>query len=181
MCISFVLKMGFMCVCYDVFYLSCDYLNSFIDLKSIIYFCSDQPWRLASVIYYFLAIQLAAALVALVDIYEHRFGLVPWGDSCWGKFSSSIERLGWYMQCKVWTHLCPCQSEKKKAKAMLYTNPGLFLIFSMAKVLTSGLPVAYCCRLFSWLWGLVILLGLLYHSLSVAVLVLLIGLWQAIF
>lgn len=43
---------------------------------------------------YFLAVQLSAAAVALVDLYGNKFGLVSWRDSCWGHFLSAVKRLG---------------------------------------------------------------------------------------
>ncbi|CAB4291784.1 unnamed protein product [Prunus armeniaca] len=41
----------------------------------------------------FLLLQLSVVAVALVDLYGNRFGLVSSCDSCWGRFSSAVERL----------------------------------------------------------------------------------------
>ncbi|XP_058084087.1 piezo-type mechanosensitive ion channel homolog isoform X2 [Magnolia sinica] len=62
----------------------------------LIGFVSGQPWRTSAV--YFLIIQLAAAFVAILDVYGHKFGLVRWRDSCWGNFSSYIDRLGSHLR-----------------------------------------------------------------------------------
>ncbi|XP_024017344.1 piezo-type mechanosensitive ion channel homolog [Morus notabilis] len=50
-----------------------------------------QSWK--SPMIYFLAVQLSAAAVALVDLHGNKFGLVSWRDSCWGHFLSAVKHL----------------------------------------------------------------------------------------
>lgn len=52
-----------------------------------------QSWKSLSVIY-LLVVQLLVGFVAFFDIYGNIFGLIPCRDSCWGPFSSAVERLG---------------------------------------------------------------------------------------
>ncbi|KAL5561618.1 hypothetical protein UlMin_031365 [Ulmus minor] len=51
-----------------------------------------QSWK--SPMIYFLALQLSAVVVALVDLHGNKFGLISWSDSCWGHFLSAVERTG---------------------------------------------------------------------------------------
>ncbi|CAB4322099.1 unnamed protein product [Prunus armeniaca] len=59
---------------------------------NLIGFMILQSWKSPSVLY-FLLLQLSVVAVALVDLYGNRFGLVSSCDSCWGRFSSAVERL----------------------------------------------------------------------------------------
>ncbi|PQQ16802.1 piezo-type mechanosensitive ion channel homolog isoform X2 [Prunus yedoensis var. nudiflora] len=59
---------------------------------NLIGFMILHSWKSPSVLY-FLLLQLSVVAVALVDLYGNRFGLVSSCDSCWGRFSSAVERL----------------------------------------------------------------------------------------
>ncbi|KAM1001577.1 hypothetical protein ACFX1X_008184 [Malus domestica] len=59
---------------------------------NLIGFMILQSWKSPFVLY-FLLLQLSVVAVALVDLYGNRFGLVSSCDSCWGRFSSAVERL----------------------------------------------------------------------------------------
>ncbi|KAJ4842906.1 hypothetical protein Tsubulata_023830 [Turnera subulata] len=63
----------------------------------LIGFMIVQSWRSPLVIY-FLAVQLLAVFVALVDICGNRFGLFPWQDSCWDHFLTVLEHLGSHLR-----------------------------------------------------------------------------------
>ncbi|KAK9040883.1 hypothetical protein V6N11_016019 [Hibiscus sabdariffa] len=63
----------------------------------LIGFMIIQSWKSPTVIY-FLAVQLLVVFVALLDIHDNRFGLVPWHYSCWIRFLTAIERLGSHLR-----------------------------------------------------------------------------------
>ncbi|KAE8722876.1 hypothetical protein F3Y22_tig00013386pilonHSYRG00118 [Hibiscus syriacus] len=61
----------------------------------LIGFMIIQSWKSPFVVY-FLVVQLLAGFVALLEIRDNRFGLVPWQYSCWSRFLTAIERLGYF-------------------------------------------------------------------------------------
>ncbi|XP_057964043.1 piezo-type mechanosensitive ion channel homolog isoform X2 [Malania oleifera] len=63
----------------------------------LIGFMRVQSWRSPLVIY-FLVAQLLAFLVASVEIYAIKVGLVSGRDVCWGHFSVSVEHLGSHLR-----------------------------------------------------------------------------------
>lgn len=78
--VSILISYPFISYAYIIYFVSC------------VWFCRLQSWKSPSVLY-FLLLQLSVVAVALVDLYGNRFGLVSSCDSCWGRFSSAVERL----------------------------------------------------------------------------------------
>ncbi|KAH6827652.1 piezo-type mechanosensitive ion channel component [Perilla frutescens var. hirtella] len=56
-----------------------------------------ESWRSPTVIY-FLVVQLLAGLVAFFEINRNRFGFIESRDSCWGRFSSLVEQIGYRLR-----------------------------------------------------------------------------------
>ena len=81
-------------ICFSFSYIYFVFLGIFLYLHFVLYvcMCRIQSWK--SPMIYFLAVQLSALVVALVDLHRNKFGLVSRRDSCWGNFLSAVEHLG---------------------------------------------------------------------------------------
>ncbi|XP_062086347.1 piezo-type mechanosensitive ion channel homolog isoform X1 [Humulus lupulus] len=62
--------------------------------EKLVGFMIIQSWK--SPMIYFVAVQLSAVVVALLDL--HGNNLFSWRDSCWSHFSSAIEHLGSHLR-----------------------------------------------------------------------------------
>ncbi|KAM1344030.1 hypothetical protein ACFX2F_008161 [Malus domestica] len=102
---------------------------------NLIGFMILQSWKSPFVLY-FLLLQLSVVAVALVDLYGNRFGLVSSCDSCWGRFSSAVERL-------ICSHL---------RVAVLLLLPAIQLVVGISHPSWVSLPffIGSCIGLVDW-------------------------------
>ncbi|XP_068337805.1 piezo-type mechanosensitive ion channel homolog [Pyrus communis] len=102
---------------------------------NLIGFMILQSWKSPFVLY-FLLLQLSVVAVALVDLYGNRFGLVSSCDSCWGCFSSAIER-------PICSHL---------RVAALLLLPAIQLVVGISRPSWVSLPffIGSCIGLVDW-------------------------------
>lgn len=93
-----------------------------------------ESWRSPTVIYV-LVLQVLVGFLCTAVIYQHKLGMVPWRGSCWGNFSSIVERLGSYLKV-----------------ACCFMLPAVQLVVGISRPSWASLPffVCSCVGLVDW-------------------------------
>ncbi|KAK6120115.1 hypothetical protein DH2020_046151 [Rehmannia glutinosa] len=84
---------GFVIILQVTFLILCATLDSRWSIADV----CVQSWRTPTVIY-FLVVELLVGFVAFIEINRNRFGFTESRDSCWGYFSSFVERIGYRLR-----------------------------------------------------------------------------------